>query len=196
MSKYFEGEFEFSPVPFIFLWQADRPTLIDMVPPVLHQSKDEAHTRMKTMKPHCKTSFRVRAPILIAAMAALTLSTSPMTASGKEPVPAATLNKLDNQLVLVVKKSRAEAPFDKETTVEPDVYKFNGRVLVEIEGTISRELSDQIASLGGQLVVGWGTATNFRAWVPFAQVETLASRADIKSISAARPSIRHRLIPR
>jgi len=148
------------------------------------------------MKPHCKTSFRVRAPILIAAMAALTLSTSPMTASGKEPVPAATLNKLDNQLVLVVKKSRAEAPFDKETTVEPDVYKFNGRVLVEIEGTISRELSDQIASLGGQLVVGWGTATNFRAWVPFAQVETLASRADIKSISAARPSIRHRLIPR
>jgi len=145
------------------------------------------------MKPHCKTPFRVRAPILFAAIAALTLSTAPMTASGKDPVPAATLNKLDDQLVLVVKKSRAEAPFDKPTTVEPDVYKFGGRVLVEIEGTISRELSDQIASLGGQLVIGWGTVTTFRAWVPFAQLETLAARADIKSISAARPSVTRRL---
>ena len=145
------------------------------------------------MKPHCKTSFRVRAPILFAAMAVLTLSTTPMTASGKEPVPAATLNKLDNQLVLVVKKSRAEAPFDKETAVEPDVYKFRGRVLVEIEGTFSRELSDQVTSLGGQVVNDWGTTTKFRVWVPFAQLEILASRADVKSIAAARPTITHRL---
>ena len=95
--------------------------------------------------------------------------------------------------MLVVKQSRGEPPFDRPTTVEPDVYKFGGRVLVEIEGSISRELSDQIASLGGQLVIGWGTATTFRAWVPFAQLETLAARADIKSISAARPTITHRL---
>jgi hypothetical protein len=66
-------------------------------------------------------------------------------------------------------------------------------VLVEINGTISRELSDQIASLGGQLVTGWGTTTTFRAWVPFAQLETLAARADIKSIAAARPSVTRRL---
>lgn len=145
------------------------------------------------MKPHCKTSFRVRAPILFAAMAVLTLSMAPMAASGKEPVPAATLNKLDSQLLLVVKKSRAEAPFDKETTVEPDVYKFRGRVLVEIEGTFSRELSDQVTSLGGQVVNDWGTTTKFRVWVPFAQLETLAARADIKSIAAARPTITHRL---
>ena len=145
------------------------------------------------MKPHCKTSFRVRAPILFAAMAVLTLSMAPIAASGKEPVPAATLNKLDSQLVLVVKKSRGEAPFDRSPTLQPDVYKFGGRVLVEIEGSISRELSDQIASLGGQVVNDWGTTTKFRVWVPFAQLETLASRADIKSVAAARPTITHRL---
>jgi len=149
----------------------------------------------ETMKPHGTTPFHVRVPILFAAIAVLTLSTAPMTANGKEPVAASILNKLDSQLVLVVKKSRAEAPFDKETTLEPDVYKFRGRVLVEIEGVFSRELSDQIASLGGQVVNNWGTTTNFRAWVPFAQLETLAARADIRSITAARPTITHRLKP-
>lgn len=147
------------------------------------------------MKPHYKTPFHIRAPILFAAVAALILAAAPLTASGKDPVPAATLNKLDSELVLVVKKSRAEAPFDKPTTVEPDVYKFRGRVLVEIEGTFSRELSDQVTSLGGQVVNDWGTTTKFRVWVPFAQLETLAARADIKSIAAARPTITHRLKP-
>jgi hypothetical protein len=111
-------------------------------------------------------------------------------------VPATILSKLDQHLVLVVKKSRGESPFDKPTTLQPDVYQFNGRVLVEIEGSASKELSDQVTSLGGQLVAGWGTATTFRVWIPFAKLETLASRADIKSISAARPSITHRLTPR
>jgi hypothetical protein len=145
------------------------------------------------MKPQFKTRFRVLAPTFIAAVAALTLWTSQTTASGREPVAASTLGKLDSQLVLVVKKSRAEAPFDRATTLEPDVYKFRGRVLVEIEGVFSRELSDQIASLGGQVVNDWGTTTRFRAWLPFAQLEILAARADIRSISAARPTVTRRL---
>jgi hypothetical protein len=144
---------------------------------------------METMKPHSNKFFHALPPILVAACAVLVV----WTASAREPVPAAVLNKLDRQLVLVVKKSRAEAPFDTATAVEPDVYKFRGRVLVEIEGVFSRELSDQIASLGGNVVNGWGTTTNFRAWVPFAQLEILAARADIKSIAAARPTITHRL---
>ena len=150
---------------------------------------------METMKPHSKTPFHALTRIFLAAVAVLAVWTAQTTASGREPVPAAVLNKLDSQLVLVVKKSRAEAPFDTATTLEPDVYKFRGRVLVEIEGVFSRELSDQIASLGGQVVTNWGTTTNFRAWVPFAQLETLAARADIKSLSAARPTITHRLKP-
>jgi len=148
------------------------------------------------MKPRFKTfpHFHVLVRALLAAIAVFALSTAQMSAGDqKSAVPASILSKLDDQLVLVVKKSRGEPPFDKSTTAEPDVYKFDGRVLVEIQGSISKELSDQIASLGGQLVVGWGTATTFRAWVPFAQLETLASRADIKSLSAARPSITHRI---
>ncbi len=140
------------------------------------------------MKPHFKTfpHFHVLARALLAAIGLFAFSTAEITASDEKSVSAATMNKCDEQLVLVVRKSRGE-------TVQPDVYQFGGRVLVEIQGTISRELSDQIASLGGQLVTGWGTATTFRAWVPFAQLETLAARADIKSISAARPTITHRL---
>ena len=70
----------------------------------------------------------------------------------KQSLPAATLNKLDNQLVLAVKQSRGDPPFDKPTTLRPEIYKYRGRVLVEIQGSLSRELSDQIASLGGQVV--------------------------------------------
>ena len=114
----------------------------------------------------------------------------------KPALPASILSKLDKHLVLIVKKSRGESPFDKPTTLQPDVYQSNGRVLVEIEGSASKELSDQVTALGGQLVAGWGTATTFRVWIPFAKLETLASRGDIKSISAARPSVTRRISPR
>jgi hypothetical protein len=152
---------------------------------------------MKTMKPHFKTFPHLHALVraIFAAVAVLALSTAQLTASDKTLVPASILNKLDDQLVLVVKQSRGEPPFDRSTTLQPDVFKFGGRVLVEIEGSFSRELSAQIASLGGQVVTGWGTATTFRAWVPFAQLEILAGRADIRFISAARPSITRRIKP-
>jgi hypothetical protein len=147
------------------------------------------------MRPHFLTflHLQVLGRALLAAVAVLALWTAQLTAGDQKSVPASILSKLDQHLVLVVKKSRGEPPFDRPTTLEPDVYKFGGRVLVEIEGSISRELSDQIASLGGQLVTGWGTATTFRAWVPFAQLETLAGRADIRFISAARPTVTRRI---
>lgn len=149
------------------------------------------------MKPHFKTfpRFHVLGRALLTALAVFALSTAQLTAADEKSAPASILHKLDNQLGLVVKKSRGEPPFDKSTTLQPDVYKFRGRVLVEIDGVISKELSDQIASLGGQLVAGWGTTTTFRAWVPFAQLVTVAGRSDIKFISAARPTVTRRLRP-
>jgi hypothetical protein len=157
-------------------------------------TNEGTHFRMKNMKPHLKKPFRIQGRTFLAALAALALSTAHLSAGdAKSAVPASVLSKLDNHLTLVVKKSHGEAPFDKPTTLQPDVFQSGGRVLVEIEGSISRELSDYIASLGGQLIPGWGTATNFRAWVPFAQVEALAARADIKSITAARPTVTRRL---
>ena len=149
------------------------------------------------MKPHFKRPWHIFGRALLAALAVLTLSGVHLNAGdAKSAVPASVLSKLDQHLVLVVKKNRGEPPFDKPTTLEPDVYKFNGRVLVQIEGSVSKELSDQITSLGGQLVAGWGTATTFRVWIPLAQLETLASRSDIKSVSAARPSVTRRISPR
>ncbi|MEY2586094.1 MAG: hypothetical protein QOD80_2120 [Verrucomicrobiota bacterium] len=149
------------------------------------------------MKPHFKKHGQLFGRALLAGLVGLALGGVQLKAGDtKAAAPATILNKLDEHLALVVKKSRGEAPFDKPTTLQPDVYQRNGRVLVEIQGTVSTELSDQLTRLGGQLVAGWGTATMFRAWIPFAQLETLAGRADITSISAARPSITHRISPR
>lgn len=146
------------------------------------------------MKPHFKRPRHVFGRAFLAGLAAFALAGVPLYAGDAKPaVPAAVLSKLDEHLVLVVRKSRGEPPFDRPTTRQPDVYQSNGRVLVQIEGTVSRELADQLASLGGQLVAGWGTTTTFRAWIPFAQLETLASRADIRLISAARPSVTRRI---
>ncbi len=150
---------------------------------------------MKIMKSYSKILLPVLGRALLAVVGLLALSTAQLAAGNEKSVPASILNKLDSHLALLVQQSRAESLLDKSTAVAPDVYKFEGRVLVQIEGSISRELSDQIASFGGQLVTSWGTATTFRAWVPFARVEALAGRADIKFISAARPSVTRRLRP-
>lgn len=150
---------------------------------------------MKIMKSYSKTLLPVLGRALLAGVGLLALSTAQLAAGNEKSVPASILNKLDSHLALLVQQSRVEPLLSKSTAQVPDVYKFEGRVLVQIEGSISRELSDQIASFGGQLVTGWGTATTFRAWVPFARVESLAGRADIRFISAARPSVTRRLRP-
>ena len=100
------------------------------------------------MKPHFQTfpHLQVLGRALLAAVAVLALWTAQLTAGDEKSAPASILSKLDKHLVLVVKKSRGESPFDKPTTLQPDVYQFKGRVLVEIEGSASKELSDQVTS--------------------------------------------------
>jgi hypothetical protein len=110
--------------------------------------------------------------------------------SGEEAIPAAILKKLDTQLVLALKQSRGEPPFDKPTSLEPDIpIKHAGRVLVDMEASVSKELLNQIALVGGQVINGSETATTLRAMVPLSQLETLAGRADVKFISPARLTI-------
>src|SRR5438132_3054579 len=108
-----------------------------------------------------------------------------------ESLPAAILNKIDPQIVLALKQSRGEAPFDKPTTLQPDIpiKDAAGHVLVDMEGSVSKDLVNQIALVGGQVINGSVTATTLRAMVPLLQLETLAGRADVKSISVARPTI-------
>ena len=146
---------------------------------------------MKTMKPQFKTlpHFRVLACTFLAALAVLALSAAQMTAS--DNVPASTLKKLDTQLLLALKKSRGEPPFDKPTSLEPDIpVKHNGRVLVDMEATVSRGLLNHIVLVGGWVDNNSATPTKVRAMVPFSQLEALAGRADVKSISPAHPTIK------
>lgn len=106
--------------------------------------------------------------------------------SDNKSLPAATLKKLDAQIILALKKSRVEPPFDKPTSLEPDIpIQAAGRVLVDIEAAVSKELLDQIALVGGKVIKGSETITTLRAMIPLSRLETLAGRADVKSISPA-----------
>ena len=110
-----------------------------------------------------------------------------------DDLSAATRAKLDDPLVLVLKKARGQAPFDRPTSLRPEDFEKAGRVLVDIKGSISDELAKQVVQVGGEVINGWQTSTSLRAWVPFPQLEAVANLAGIESISAARPSITHRL---
>ena len=111
-----------------------------------------------------------------------------------DPLPAD--KKLDDQLRLALKQSRGEAPFDKPTTLKPDIPgNFPEGVLVDMEASVSKQLLDQVALVGGKVASGSVTATTIQAVVPLSQLETLAGRDDVKSISTARPTMTSRVTP-
>ena len=106
---------------------------------------------------------------------------------------ATVIAKLDDALLLALKKSRGEAPFDRATSFFPEDYERAGRVLVDMKASVSTELLNEITRLGGQVFNNWQTATTLRAWVPFTQLEAVANLKGIQSMSAARPTMTHRL---
>jgi hypothetical protein len=106
---------------------------------------------------------------------------------------AAAQSKLDSNLLLALNKSRGQAPFDRPTTLRPEDYEKEGRVLVEIQTSAPTAVANQIKALGGQPIPGWQTATSVRAWIPASELEKLAGLPDVQSVSAARPSITHRI---
>ena len=116
--------------------------------------------------------------------------------TGNQFMPAAAAAKLDGQIVLALKKSRGQPPFDKPTSLEPDIpIKDGDRVLVDIEGSVSKALLDHVTLSGGTVPSGSTTATTLRAMVPLSQLEALASRADVKSIAPAKPSVTLQIKP-
>jgi hypothetical protein len=116
--------------------------------------------------------------------------------TGDELVSPTARAKLDGQLLLALRKNRREAPFDKPTTLEPAIPVQDGdRVLVDIEGSVSKALVDQVTLGGGALPDSSSSSTTLRALVPLSQLETLASRPDVKSISPAKLSVTTRFEP-
>jgi hypothetical protein len=116
--------------------------------------------------------------------------------TGDELVAPLARTKLDGQLLLALRKNRGEPPFDQPTTLEPQIpIKDGDRVLVDIEGSISKALLDQVTLGGGALPDNAASTTTLRAMVPLAQLEALAMRSDVNSISPARLSVTTRLGP-
>jgi hypothetical protein len=121
--------------------------------------------------------------LLLAALAVLALTTINMFASGD----SSPLSKLDPQIVLALKQSRGQPPFDKPTSLQPDIpIKDPGRILVELDATVSKQLLDQIVLIGGQVWSSAESSHTICAMVPLAALEGLAARPDIKSIAPAR----------
>jgi hypothetical protein len=116
--------------------------------------------------------------------------------TGNQFMPAVAARKLDGQIVLALKKSRGQPPFDKPTSLEPDIpIKDGDRVLVDIEGSVSKALLDQVTLSGGTVPSGSTTNTTLRVMVPLSQVEALASRADVNSIVPAKLSVTSQIKP-
>jgi hypothetical protein len=116
--------------------------------------------------------------------------------TGDELVSPAAKGKLDDQLLLALRKSRGEPPFDKPTSLEPAIpIKDGDRVLVDIEGSVSKALLDQVMLMGGALPDSSTSNTMLRAMVPLSQLQTLALRPDVKSISPAKVSVTTRIQP-
>jgi len=116
--------------------------------------------------------------------------------TGDELVPPAAKDKLDGQLLLALRKSRGEPPFDKPTSLEPAIpIKDGDRVLVDINGSVSKALVDQVKLWRGALPDNSTSNTVLRAMVPLSQLETLALRSDVKFISPAKVSVTNRLEP-
>jgi hypothetical protein len=114
--------------------------------------------------------------------------------TGDELVAPAARSKLDGQLLLALRKNRGEPPFDRPTTLEPAIpVKDGDRVLVDIEGSVSKALLNQVALGGGTLPDNSPSSTTVRTMVPLSQLETLASRGDVKFISPAKVSVTTRI---
>lgn len=112
-----------------------------------------------------------------------------------DDVSAAAVEKLETKLLLTLKKSRGQAPFDRPTMLRPEVHEKDGRVLVDINAPVSNELSNQVAQRGVEVISKSSTATSLRAWMPPMQLEAVANLAAVQSVVAVIPTVRHPLAP-
>ena len=136
------------------------------------------------------------AGLLIDDGAAKAQTASNSAVDATESLPPSTLKKLGPQIVLALKQSRGEPPFDKPTSLRPDIPMRDGdRVLVDLEVTVSEGLMNQIALLGGKVASSPDPTHIIRAMIPLTQVEALAGRADVKSISPAIVTVKSGIKP-
>src|SRR6266542_2881122 len=94
--------------------------------------------------------------------------------------------KLDSNLIDADKMRRGELLAEGVTRVELDLDRDDtGRVLVDIDATVSADLLNGIDASGGKVVNPFARDKAIRAWVPLAKIEALAARDDVTFIRPA-----------
>jgi len=128
-------------------------------------------------------------------LAASTNDTLPATArqvmyAARPEIQERTDRKLDDQVLLALKQSRGQPPFDKPTSLQPNIpCKDGASVLVDVDAAVSADLVTHITLIGGKLAISPDPAHIIRAMIPLSQLEALSWRAEVKSISTARPTV-------
>ena len=98
----------------------------------------------------------------------------------------APLQKVDSVLIYTAMAVRGQSvPGVPQDAVSVSPLDLGQRASVDIRGTVSASLLSAIQSLGGTVVNTFPQYSSIRVDVPILQVQTLASRADVRSISAA-----------
>lgn len=130
--------------------------------------------------------------MLVACGAEMTEKTSanspdhPAMPPGEKESRTPAQQKLDSHLVIALKKSRGEPPFDKPTSFDPDLaVDAEGKVLVDITATVTPALLGQISSSGGQVLSSFEAMKAVRARLPLTQVESLATLPEVTFIAPA-----------
>lgn len=127
---------------------------------------------------------------LLAATAAFTSSTAVSFAAGNSA------QKLDSQLLLVLKQDREQPASNKQPAVQAEApFREGDSVLVDVQGRVSPDLVKYVTLAGGKLAVSPDPNQIIRAMFPVSQLENLSRRPDVNFISAAQLSIISRLEP-
>lgn len=133
----------------------------------------------------------------LALLSASVQSADPVAAPGqalRQPSAASVSveAKLDRELILALKQSRGEPPYDKASPAgsqpQPDIpiKDASGGVLVDIAAPVSSDLLRSITASGGRLAPSPDPVNVARAMVPLGALEALAHRHDVISIAPAR----------
>ena len=94
--------------------------------------------------------------------------------------------KLDSNLLTAARLARGEQVSANAPSLQPDVkIEADGRVMVDIDATVTEELLEQIKAGGGDVVTSFPKYGAIRARVSLSRVETLAGLASVRQVRRA-----------
>ena len=137
-----------------------------------------------------KVAAAAAAPNAAPAQASPPLPPAPVPAVQAEPppapVPAVATKKLAAPLLQALELSQRPRADGQPAAALPGIpIQHGGRVLVDLEADVSQDLLDEIARVGGLTAPHPAPGQQLRVFIPLAQLQTLAARADVTAIAVA-----------